>query len=304
MKASVIIPHRNSQATLSQALESVRLASAGLEVEIIAVEDVEGRGPSWARNRGLERARGDVVFFVDADDEVEAEFITLPLEALRQSCADMCFFTYEGGPALQAETVSGNAAVREKYLPAFFGYSFDDVRRWNSLGCLGARKQLGQVWRCAYKREFLDRHAIRFDESMSFYEDAAFLSNCVAFSEKTVSIPCSLYRYKPRPGGNLASGSGSRRHWQYKFAVKDFRERLDAACGGEIWKYCEASCVLTLLEMASLGLRAGLPPGEWLSGLWRYAGDPRVRRALRDFPLSWRHPAAAAGVLIWRLVAR
>ena len=80
------------------------------------------------------------------------------------------------------------------------------------------------------------------------------------------------------------------RHWDYKFKVLEFRKRLDAATGGEIWKYCEASCVLTALELLKEH-RADLP---------RYLADERVRAALRTFPLSPRHPLVAAAVLYLR----
>jgi hypothetical protein len=132
---------------------------------------------------------------------------------------------------------------------------------------------------------------------MTFYEDAAFLSACVARAEASVSLSDSLYSYTPGPGGNLASGANSRRHWDYKFHALDFRKRLDEACGGEIWKYCEASCVFSALELMRLGRRAGLSADERRAGLARYLSDGRVRAAIRRFPVSWRHPLVAAGVV-------
>ena len=92
MKASVIIPSHNAQSTLPLALRSVEEAAKGLDVEVIVIEDESGRGPSWARNRGLDRATGEVVFFVDADDTVDREFFSAPLSELNRSGAEMCFF--------------------------------------------------------------------------------------------------------------------------------------------------------------------------------------------------------------------
>ena len=126
------------------------------------------------------------------------------------------------------------------------------------------------------------------------YEDAAFLSSCVAFAEKTVSLSDELYVYDPRPDGNMSTGWKSARYWAGKFATLEFRKRLDAATGGSIWKYCEASCVLTALELLKEH-RVDLP---------RYLADERVRAALRTFPLSWRHPLAAAAVLYLRWRAK
>lgn len=260
------------------------------------MEDSSLLGPSWARNRGLEKATGGVVYFCDADDEVKNDFFRRPLEELESTGAQMCFFTFTGCPCYPAGTVEGREKVRDRYLPAFFGYSFEDVERWNRGGVLGARKQLGQVWRCAFDRGFLERNAIRFNESMTFYEDAAFLAHCCAFADKVSAIPDDLYTYHRSLGGNLATGSGSRRHWDYKFLVHSFRKRLDRLAGGGIWKYCEASPVLAAVEMMRLWRGAGLTRREYHDELSDFLADEKAAAALEEFPLSWRHPLAALAV--------
>lgn len=300
----MIIPSHRSQQTLPRTLQSLEVAAKGLEVEIIVIDDADGRGPSWARNRGLDKAKGEIIFFCDADDTVRPGFFRKPVEALESSNADLCFFSYAGGPDLEASDISGCDAVRSRYLPAFFGYSFDDVRRWNSGGFLSARKELGQVWRCAYRRSFLVRHEIRFDERIRLYEDAAFLSECVAFATRAVSVPDCLYDYTPSSSGNMATGANSRRHWDYKFLALEFRKRVNEATGGAVWRFCEASCVFSALEMMRLWHRAGLPFAEFREGLARFAGDEAVASAIRRFPISVRHPLTALAVLFLRGVAR
>jgi glycosyltransferase involved in cell wall biosynthesis len=58
------------------------LEAQTVRVEIVVVEDVEGRGPAWARNEGVRRARGEVVCFTDDDCRPAAgwaEALTGPL---------------------------------------------------------------------------------------------------------------------------------------------------------------------------------------------------------------------------------
>jgi GT2 family glycosyltransferase len=43
------------------------LEAQTVAVEVVVVEDVEGRGPAWARNEGVRRASGEVVCFTDDD---------------------------------------------------------------------------------------------------------------------------------------------------------------------------------------------------------------------------------------------
>jgi hypothetical protein len=68
----------------------------------------------------------------------------------------------------------------------------------------------------------------------------------------------------------------------------------------EIAHHCEASHVFSLLEMLSLWRRAGLSFREFKAGIVRYLSEPRVRKALYDFPLSARHPLTACAVLALR----
>lgn len=289
MKASLIIPSRPNEATLKRTLESVNVAalSYGKEIEVVVSWDKELKGPSWARNQGLKKATGEYVFFCDADDTVHPDFFKKPMEALNRTGADLCFFTYNGCPEISNYTLEGNSQVRAAYLPAFFGYSYNDVRRWNEGGELGLLKEPGSVCRVAFRRSFLEKHQLRFNEKLTYFEDAAFLASAVAVAEKTVSISEELYHYMPSETGNLATGWKSPRHWQYKFLIHEARKELDKKCGGEMWKYCEASPALTALEMLK----------ENQSSLIAYLADEKVRKSILDFPTSWRHPLVKVAIL-------
>lgn len=67
-EVSVIIPYHESsgQDRLNRAIESIE--KQRVDTEIIVIEDEEGNGPAWARNKGLDRATNRYVAFCDADD--------------------------------------------------------------------------------------------------------------------------------------------------------------------------------------------------------------------------------------------
>lgn len=289
MKLSAVIPSRPSEPTLQRTLRSVETAAKGLDVETVLVRDENLRGLSWARNEGLARATGDVVFFVDADDTVKPEFFRRLLAALESSGADFAISSFDYAPLKRAYNLTGNAAIREAMMPAFFGYSFDDVRRWNAGGRIDALREQGSVCRCAFRRDFVERYAIRFDEGLRLYEDSPFIAECAARAEKVVSIPDVLYEYVPGPQGILATTLGTDRYFDYKFAALENRKAIAARVGGDAMRHFAASAVFSALEL--LKARRG----------WRrYASDRFVADSTRAFPCSVRHPLVAAGVAFLR----
>jgi mycofactocin glycosyltransferase len=64
-RISVVVPTRGRPELLRKCVAA--LEAQTVAVEIVVVEDVEGRGPAWARNEGVRRARGEIVCFTDDD---------------------------------------------------------------------------------------------------------------------------------------------------------------------------------------------------------------------------------------------
>lgn len=273
-------------------LRSLEAAGAGLAVQTVVVEDAESRGLPWARNEGLSRATGDVVFFADADDSVRPGFFKALLDALARTGADFVLSSFDAAPLRRDYDLKGSAAVRAALWPAFFGYSFDDVRRWNAGGDLAARREQGSVCRCAFRRDFLERHHLRFDETLFLYEDAPFLAECAAYATRVTSLGETLYDYVPGPSGILATTLGTDRYFAYKFAALANRKAIAARVGAAVLEHFRGSAVFSALEL----LRAR-------RGAVRYARDPFVAASLASFPLSPRHPLVAAGVTFLRTVS-
>ncbi|TMK58830.1 MAG: glycosyltransferase [Actinobacteria bacterium] len=81
-RVSVVVPTRERPGALVRCRAALERQS--IPVEVVIVEDVEGRGPAWARNEGVRRATGEVVCFTDDDCEPEAgwaEALTGPVLA-------------------------------------------------------------------------------------------------------------------------------------------------------------------------------------------------------------------------------
>lgn len=78
-EVTIIIPiGPGHEAAAENAIASAQAQT--LDTDIITVRDSEGRGPGWARNRGLSRVETQQIVFLDADDLLHPQFVerTLP----------------------------------------------------------------------------------------------------------------------------------------------------------------------------------------------------------------------------------
>ena len=332
-KASVIVPCWNVEKWVEDAVNSV-LRGTFADFEVIAVDDgstdgtravlerlaaADGRvrvvcqanrGPSAARNRGLDAARGEYVFFLDGDDTFEPEFLSLGVGEMSATGADCCIFPHRikecGASEPRLEPLRADyhcdtpADIRSRFIARFIGYSMEHVRRWYGGTPLFDNRELGNVYRCVYRRALIERYHVRFDENVFLYEDALFNCDYLLRARKTTCRPEPVYNYVLRPSGLIANRSRLVRVFRNKLTLLRARQALNKREGGALGELYAASCVFALLEMFALLRTVSIGWSEGRRIVREYASDPEVRAALRVFPLSWRHPALALAVLAVR----
>ena len=334
--ASVIVPCRNAEKTVEAALAGP-LASSLREIEVIAVDDGStdgtlaaleriaakddrvvvlrsaGKGVSAARNMGLDAARGEFVFFVDADDIVEPDMYPKVVEAMRRDRADYCRVAHDEVFPLTGQRYlfplkadyrfSCNGDIVSKYIPCYFGYSFANVREWYSGTPLFSRREMGTVWSGAFRLDVIRNNAIRFDESIEINEDAMFLCEYLLRSNSTTVVEDVLYHYMLSLTGSLNVKTSGPEFFTNKLRLLAKREEIDVKSGGRLTSMYAASCVFSLLEIlrASFKIKGCLLWG--ISTFRRYGSDPVVKVALRHFPLTWRKPVLAMAVLVCRFIS-
>ena len=332
---SVVVPCRDVAGLLPRSLESV-FAALPDGSEVVAVDDgsTDGtfevlerwaashgalrvvrqphRGVSSARNRALDLCTRDFVFFVDPDDAVEPDYFDAMTSAMLRERADYClagFFIHDvnGGTRewlpREEYSLSSNDEMRRHYLPRIFGYSFDDVRAWYRGEPLFARRELAQVWRAAFRRDVIERFRIRFDETMELNEDALFNAEYLLRANSMTTVRRALYHSYERSDGAMRSiHADAERLCRAKLAQHLAKRRVDDANGGALYPLYAGSCVLSALDTLSLALRLRLSLRKCLSALRDYFSDDVARRALAEFPLSWRRPFVASAALLLRAI--
>ena len=155
--------------------------SRGADIRIIH-HDLN-RGVSAARNRIIEEASGTYLYFMDADDVIAENTISLLMDNIQRHEADIVFGSYEK---------IGTVGEREVYQ-----YPQLQLLGEDQLASFAYRKYAGiQASACNYlvKTSLLRDHHHRFINT-DYWEDLVFTFDLVTFVSRAVLLPDITYSY-------------------------------------------------------------------------------------------------------------
>ena len=207
-RVSVVVPVYNVETYLPQCIDSIR--SQTLEdIEIICVNDgstdrsgailslyaqldervvvvsKDNAGVSAARNDGIDRARGDIVCFVDADDVLMPKACATVASAFERTGVDIVKFSATPFPACCSNPwIDSTLTLPDK---VFEGYSDDLVFSEHSRPF---------PWNGAFRTAFLRESGVRFPEGVALGEDQVFSFAALARAHGTALLSERLYRYR------------------------------------------------------------------------------------------------------------
>ncbi len=227
MKISAIIPAHNVEDYLEECINSILCQE--IETEIIIINDgstdetgnIADRyqkdhenifvihqshtGPSGARNRGLEIAKGDYIAFIDSDDWIENDILPKLYKIAKESDADM---------------VMGNNIVQfpDGSQKHFFDIQFHLKNRTYSgekffISLMETNAYYPMIWSYIYKREWIYRINLRFDQSLVVHEDEMWTQIALCKAERVVVTDLDFYNYRKRIG-SLMEAFNYKMSWQ------------------------------------------------------------------------------------------
>ena len=213
MKFSVIIPAYNCAGTLRETVGSIR-ASGLTDYELLLIDDgsTDGTaglcdalcrqypelrcihqanaGVSAARNRGIQTALGEYIWFVDSDDTVDPGALTQAVQIIQAQKPDMLIFgmTFD-------YYHRGKCYRRDKLTPPASGMlSLPELLQQFRLfyDC----NSLTPVWNKFYARRMLLDSGVLFHRDMILMEDFLFVLEVLPFCRTIYSLPEPIYRYR------------------------------------------------------------------------------------------------------------
>lgn len=188
---SVIVPVYNAEKTIRRCAESVLLGKLR-DVQLILVDDCStdrswdicrqlsqefsnvtcirndvNSGVSATRNRALSAARGEYLLFVDSDDWVSGNYAAALWNCVKTAPADalvLCTYHYISYvDHTSIEVPADGEPHQTAFVPITDAFT------------LLEKTFLQQLWNKIFRRDVIERHRIRFDESMRMGEDFQFV---------------------------------------------------------------------------------------------------------------------------------
>lgn len=213
MTFSVIIPCYNCVKTLEATVNSIR--ACGLtDYEILLIDDgsadgtaklcdtlcvrypelrcvhQQNAGVSAARNRGIDEALGEYLWFVDADDTVDVGALSDAADTIDRQQPDMLLF----GISFDYYN-HGKLYRRDKLVPPCAG----------NLTLEQLKEQFQEFYECNalttacnkfMRRDILMQSGVRFREDMILMEDFLFVLELLPYCQNIYSLPEAIYRYR------------------------------------------------------------------------------------------------------------
>lgn len=156
------------------------------------IVDKKNGGLSSARNKGIESAKSEFIVFLDADDMLFPSFLFKMLDELMSAKLDIVGCSYKTFP-------NGS--------DAHYTFVTDKVVSLNEL--LGSSQTIQSsndlcfVWRYGFRKSFLDKYALKFDERVRIGEDMIFMMKAVSLSKRIKFVDIPLYSYRTDNSSSL-----------------------------------------------------------------------------------------------------
>ena len=201
----------------------------------------ERRGGGASRNRAMREASGAFVYFMDPDDRLHPRMLECALSFAEREKADVVSFSFRRNAPFAPDAPLSAEIDALPYRV--------ETRPFFRLGRGGAFRLNYNYWTKLYRRSALDGAAFieGGPENPHILSDFHHTALALFRMRRCVMLREPLYSYTVRPGSETKSPIGRRQIENYRLAVNDLADRLeadrDAAVRRQLRSYVVSSVV-------------------------------------------------------------
>lgn len=209
---SIIIPAYNAAGRIEACLDSI-FCQDTTDVEVLVVDDgstdttgavcdayaerhdglrilhTPNGGVSRARNRGMQEAKGEWIWFVDADDTVTSQALSLMRREAGK--ADLLCFAYD--------VLDENGHLQHETLPLTI--HTDRYDQMCPLRFTRGRESFGYPWNKLFRRDLIINNRLAFPIDLRFREDEVFVAQYLLEARSVRLVNESVYIYRETQTG-------------------------------------------------------------------------------------------------------
>ncbi|MBG1243197.1 glycosyltransferase family 2 protein [Nostoc sp. NZL] len=291
-KVSVIIPAYNTEVYIAKAIESV-LEQTLTDIEVIIVDDAssdktvevaksftdprlkvivnqQNLGAAAARNCALRAAQGEWIAVLDSDDWYAPErlekLVSLAHERDADMIADDLYLIKDGETSPWSTLIQESEKHIDKILQIDIVY-FVETDVYGQPGLhLGISKPL-------FKREFLVKHGIEYDDAIRMGQDFWIDMKCLIKGARFFLEPKPYYFYRSRPGSLVHKSQLSRLN-QYLNASSSFMQQEVVKKNPALMRALSYNNSVYKKDLAYLQVVEPLKEGKWVTALTEMGKNP------------------------------
>ena len=291
LKISIIVPVYNAEKYLARCVESILQALSGIEGEILLVDNDSSDnslavakklmanapeiikilhchtpGAAAAKNYGAARAKGEYIWFVDADDWISKDAVSKLLREADKTEADLVMMgakrVYDGG--VKAD---GHKKILAPVLPSEKDYKSKFVRY--GMG----------PWQVLIRRDWWRKNNFHFQEGR-IHEDMELMSALILYTDKFAAVDAPLYFYRQTQNSVLHRHSWDESAYDIFPALEGLYRRFQKARAAKLYHDELEWFFIWNLLIDSAKDFAQFPEGR--------PGFARSRKMLKKYFPKWR----------------
>ena len=218
---SVVVPVYNAEKFISRSIESVLSQSYDC-LELLLVNDgstdsskkicegyalsdkrvkvisQENKGPSAARNAGINRSSGEFIFFLDADDFISGNTLELLVNEYNECHADLVMANFQklsikGDVLKQSVSFHPNNELFEGVVETLSNENI--VYYVRNFLKHPSNHLISYCWARLYKSSIIKENGILANENMRLFEDYVFNLEYLRYTKEIVFVNENLYTY-------------------------------------------------------------------------------------------------------------